>query len=272
MTASDGTLPGYDRPPVVESYLGVQFLPLKGFSIPHFGLYLAKIRENYPDFQVQLPLVPAIEQFGVAQYSPRKVGVELVSSPEVRCWFIDKSGAMLNQVQSDRFLHNWRKVKPEDVSVHYDRIKPQFTEEWKTFCDFLNETNLGRPEITQCEMTYVNHIEIGEGWKSYGELDKVVALWSGSSSEKFLPTPESVNISARYLLPDKKGRLHIEMQPAIRQDGKEILQLNLTARGRPKSSDLENLLEWFDLGHEWIVRGFTDFTAKEMHKFWGRNK
>ena len=55
--------PDYDRPPVVETYLGVQFSPLVKFSIPHFGLYWAKIRDNYPDFQVQ-PLLPTVmEQF-----------------------------------------------------------------------------------------------------------------------------------------------------------------------------------------------------------------
>lgn len=270
MAVSERT-PDYERPPVVETYLGVQFTPLAQFSIPHFGLYWTKIRENYPGFQVQSPLRPMIEQFGAGQFVQPKLGVELVSVPDIRCWFIDKSGTMLTQVQRGRFIHNWRKLKPEDVYVHYDRIKPSFSEQWKTFCEFLDETALGKPEVNQCEMTYVNHIELGQGWKSYGQLNKVVASWSGTSSGNFLPVPESVNISARYVLPDKKGRLHIEMQPAIRQqDAKEVLQLNLTARGKPESSNLENILEWFDLGHEWIVRGFTDFTAKEMHNFWGR--
>jgi uncharacterized protein (TIGR04255 family) len=262
--------PDYERPPVVETYLGVQFAPLANFSILHFGLYWAKIRENYPTFQVQPSLGRVIEQFGAEKFVQPKLGVELVSAPEVRCWFIEQSGRMLTQVQRDRFIHNWRKLRPEDIYVHYDNIKPRFSEEWKGFCGFLDEAGLGKPEVNQCEMTYVNHIELGQGWESYGELNKVVASWSGSYSGNFLPAPESINIGARYVLPDKQGRLHIEMQPAITQDAKEILQLNLTARGKPKSSNLENILEWFDLGHEWIVRGFTDFTAKEMHEFWGR--
>ncbi len=265
------TLPDYEHPPVVETYLGVQFAPLAQFSIPHFGLYWAKIREEYPEVQVQPPLGPVIEQFGTGLFVQPKLGVELVSVPEVRCWFIEKSGAMLTQVQKDRFIHNGRKLKPEDVYVHYDNIKPRFTEEWKRFCEFLDEAGIGKPEVNQCEMTYVNHIELGAGWKSFGELNKVIATWSGTYSGNFLPGAESVNIGARYLLPDQKGRLYIEMQPAIRQqDAKEILQLNMTARGKPESSNLQHILEWLDLGHEWIVRGFTDFTAKEMHDFWRR--
>jgi uncharacterized protein (TIGR04255 family) len=271
VAVSGRTLPDYECPPVVETYLGVQFASLTQFSIPHFGLYWAKIRQDYPEFQVHPPLGPVIEQFGTGQLTQPKLGVELVSVPEVRCWFIGKSGAVLTQVQKDRFIHNWRKLKRDDVYVHYDRIKPRFIEEWKRFCEFLQEADLGKPDINQCEMTYVNHIELGEGWKSYEELNKVIAYWSGSSSGDFLPAPESVSIGARYLLPDKKGRLHVEMQPAIRQqDAKEILQLNITARGKPESCDLEHVLEWFDLAHQWIVRGFTDFTAKEMHGFWRR--
>lgn len=264
------TLPDYEHPPVVETYLGVQFAPLAQFSIPHFGLYWAKIREEYPEIQVQPPLGPVIEQFGSGVFVQPKVGVEVVTVPELRCWFIEKSGTMLTQVQRDRFIHNWRKRKPGDMYVHYARIKPKFTEEWNKFREFLDEAGLGEPEVNQCEMTYVNHIELGPGWNSYGELSKVVAFWSGTSSDNFLPAPESVNIGARYILPSQKGRLHIEMQPAITQEAKEILQLNLTARGKPESSNLQNILEWFDLGHEWIVRGFTDFTSKEMHNFWGR--
>jgi len=99
----------------------------------------------------------------------------------------------------------------------------------------------------------------------------VISNWSGGPSGDFLPEPEMVRLNTIFLMPDKRGRLHVIMQPAIRQlDGKEVLQLNLTARGRPKSSTLDDILGWFDLGHEWIVRGFTDFTTREMHTVWRR--
>jgi uncharacterized protein (TIGR04255 family) len=268
--ATSAPTPDYQRPPVVETYLGVQFASLAQFSIPHFGLYWAKIRDNFPQFEVQPLLTPAVEQFEPRPFVRPKLELELVRVPELRCWFIEKSGTMLNQVQRDRFVHNWRKLKPDDAYVHYNKIKPSFIKEWNTFCEFLNEAKIGQPEVNQCEMMYVNHIELGQGWESYGELNKVISSWSGMSSINFLPVPESVTMGARYVLPEKQGRLHIEMQPAVTQDAKEILQLNLTARGKPQAASLESILEWFDLGHEWIVRGFTDFTSLEMHKHWGR--
>lgn len=270
MTRSQRTLPDFNEPPVVETVLGVQFLPLKKFSILHFGLYWETIKNEFPQSEVRNPLGQVIERFEAKPPRPF-IGLELVSAPEVRCWFIDASNTRLIQVQQNHFIHNWRKVKDEDVYPHYDNIKPKFVEEWQRFCDFLAKEELEKPEVNQCEITYVNHIEVGKGWKSFGELNKVITCWSGAYSGNFLPDPESVNLNTRYIFPDNKGRLHVVIQRAIRQlDAKEVLQLNLTARGKPTSSRLEDITEWLDLGHEWIVKGFTDLTTNEMHKVWGR--
>ena len=265
------TLPEFIEAPVIETLFGVQFKSLEKFSIPHYGLYWSRIRANYEQYEVHPPVRSIIEQFGAGISKDPSIGFHLMRDPEVRCWFIDKSRSWLTQIQRDRFYHNWRKVKVDDVYPRYEKIKPKFKEEWLRFCEFLDEADLGKPEVNQCEVMYVNHIEVGRDRDSYGQLNRVISCWSGSYSGTFLSEPESVNINAQYILPEKKGRLHIVVQPAIRrQDAKEVLQLNLTARGKPASSSLEDIIRWLDLGHEWIVRGFADFTTKEMHKIWRR--
>lgn len=263
--------PDFNEPPVIETVLGVQCNPLEALSIPHFGLYWSKILADYPKFEVQPPLTHMAEHFGEETREPSNIEIGLSPVPEVRCWFINYLENRLIQVQRDRFIYNWRKVKDDEGYPRYDSIKPKFVEEWNRFCQFIEENKIGVPEINQCEVTYVNHIEIGKGWTSYGELNKVLTCWSGASSGAFLPTPEMSSLNTRYVMPEKKGRLYITMQPGIRRkDGKEILQLQLMARGKPDSSSIEDILNWFDLGHEWIVRGFTDFTTMAMHKIWGR--
>jgi hypothetical protein len=79
-----------------------------------------------------------------------------------------------------------------------------------------------------------------------------------------------LTLEARSPMPEG-GRLRVMMQPAIRRQGaKEVLQSTLTARGRPRRPELGASLGWFDLGHEWIVRGFTDLTTAAMHTIWRR--
>ena len=74
-----------------------------------------------------------------------------------------------------------------------------------------------------------------------------------------------------YCLEENAGRLYVAFIPVIRaRDGKEVLQMTLTARGAPKSSSDEDVFGWLDLGRKWIVRGFADFTTAEMHNIWGK--
>lgn len=265
-------LPEFSEPPVIETLLGVQFSPLDAFTVPHFGLYWERIRDEYPKAEVQPPLRPIVERFGAeAQIGEVRSEVAFVTVPEVRCWFIDQSETRLIQVQRDRFIQNWRKVKGDEAYPRYRHLKPKFEEEWKRFCHFLGEEKLGDPGVDQCEVTYVNHIEIGRGLRSFGEIGAAVAYWSGTSFGDFLPAPETVSLNAQFVIPENRGRLYVAVRPAIRQrDPKEVLQLTLTARGRPQSSALEDIVKWFDLGHDWIVKGFTDFTTRRMHELWGR--
>ena len=269
MTEIERNLPDYDKPPVIETLLGVRFSSLKPFTTRLFGLYRDYVKEQFPHFEIQDPIGRATEEFGSPRV--RKSGIEIMTSPNFRCWYIDPTETKLIQLQADGFYHNWRKVKESDSYFHYADLKLKFDEHWLHFRKFLKDQGATEPEVEQCEITYINHIDKGQEWQSYGQLNRVISVWSGKYSGSFLGEPESVNLNVQYILPNQMGRLHVTMQPAIRRaDAKEILQLTLTARGKPKTSRLEDLTSWFDLGHVWIVKGFTDFTATSMHDTWRR--
>lgn len=267
------TLPKFDAPPVTETVLGVEFSPLALWGIPHFGLFWNKLRADYQDWSVRPPLVSQIEQFGDKPKQSQAITFQLVDEPEVRCWFFDQSRIRLIQVQKDRFIQNWRKVAPTDEYPHYRQLRQKFEREWILFREFIESERLGTLDVQQCEVTYFNHLELEEGWQSLTELAEILPCWAGASSGDFLPAPELIDIKTSYLIPENKGRLRISMQPAIRHtDAREILQLTITARGRPASSDTADILKWLDLGHEWAVRGFTDFTSAKMHSRWKRRQ
>lgn len=264
-------LPDFRDPPVDETALSIQFAPIPGFGIPHFGLFWAKVRGEYPRFEVQPPIANFTEQPGPVLRAGPIVGLQLLSLPEVRCWFVDQPGNRLIQVQHDRFVHNWRRVKGDEEYPRYPALRAYLEREWGRFCEFLASEKLEAPKVNQCEVLYVNNIEYERGWSGYGELDKVVAAIAPSKPREFLPAPERVNMQIHYRLTDKSGRLHVSFVPVIRgRDGKEVLQMTLVARGAPKSSNNEDVFDWLDLGRKWVVKGFADFTTEEMHNIWGR--
>lgn len=264
-------LPEFDDPPVVETALSVEFAPLEKWSVPHFGLYWQRIQDRFPTFEVQPPIASQVEDLNTVF---QKVDMLNVHSglPPSRCWFIDATDSTLIQVQNNRFISNWRK-RGEPYPRYENLIRRQFEEEWSRFVDFLAENDLGEVEVLQCEVTYVNHIEIGRGWESVADFPDVFSAWCGISGGKFLPEPEIVNFDTAYRMPEKMGRLRMALKRAIRSsDGKEVIQFTVTARGRPLSSSTDAILSWLDTGRDWVVRGFTDATSDKMHRLWGRKQ
>ena len=88
------------------------------------------------------------------------------------------------QIQRDRFIRNWRRVRPDDRYPRYETLKPLFSEDWGQFVDFLGQEGLGVPEINQCEVTSINHIEVGAGRETFGQVDKAVSLVT-TGSQRF---------------------------------------------------------------------------------------
>ena len=70
---------------------------------------------------------------------------------------------------------------------------------------------------------------------------------------------------------EKKGHLIVNLKQATRTEDKvPLLVLELKTRAIGESASKEAIREWFDLAHEWIVRGFTDLTTPWNSKIWER--
>ncbi len=267
---SRGPLPEFDRPPVVETAIGVVMLPVEGWKLTHFTRFGRHVEARYPTTEPQDRIITtAIEEFGAP---PRPSALVLEAGASSLWWYVDDEHGRLIQLQRDRFVHNWRKNRPDSGYPRYEQTREQFRATWLDFIAFLDQEGLPGPTVLQVEIDYVNHIVRGSGWDTAAEIAQVTPLLN-ASGRAFLSAPEAMLLNARYLMPNSGGRLHVTLQPAIRNSDKvELLQLTLSARGRPLGSDLDSIMTWCDLGHEWIVRGFVDVTTERMHKLWGRTK
>jgi uncharacterized protein (TIGR04255 family) len=272
-TSSLGPLPDYDLPPVIEVVCGLQFAALDGFQATAFGLLWERFRSEYPTCEQQPPLPQVIERFGepVAE-EPR---VEISSGlPLPRMFFVHQRPCWLVQVQSDRFLHNWRKQQETDVYPHFPEVFNRFWAAWERFRGFCQDDKIGTPEINQLEVTYINHIVQGEGWDGTATIGQVFPDLAWRPKRTFLPSPESAAWKVSFAMPDGSGRLHASLRHAVRRsDMKPVLLCELTARGVPDKLTDDAIREWFHLGREWIVRGFADLTHEKVQKeVWKRKK
>lgn len=270
----DQLLPKFDKPPVVEMVLGLEFAELSGWSIPHFGLFWTQIRDDYQHCSVKPPLQSRIEEFGNQDKQEGIPTFLLVDQPPVRCWYSNEEQTWLIQIQQDRFVQNWRKTPVSVEYSHYGQIRQRFERELRRFQQFVTVEKAGDLQVRQCEVTYVNHFEPAKGQDAVSLLTEILPYWSGNTSGDFLPAvPEAAALITRYVIPENRGRLHISIQPAFRHDdAKEILQMAVSAKIIPTSPDFAEILPALDLGHKWAVRGFADFTSAKMHELWERRQ
>ncbi|UCC30615.1 MAG: TIGR04255 family protein, partial [Phycisphaerales bacterium] len=156
-------LPSYDRPPVIEVVCGTQYEPLEGFQATAFGLLWQRFREEYPVVEQNPPLAQVIERFG--DLTPDEGRVELANIPPLpRLFFVHGTPNWLLQIQSDRFLYNWRRTGESDVYPRFPKVFSRFWSAWGDFLGFCSDEKLGIPKLNQLEVTYINHIVHDEGW------------------------------------------------------------------------------------------------------------
>jgi len=260
---SGDPLPSYKNPPVDEVVCGFRFEPLRDLKVPHIGLLWEKFRSEYPTTQHAVPI--AIDNSLAID--------EATGIPLPRIWFISKADNELIQFQSDRFYYNWR--HRGDDYPRYPSIVKKFEKAKSCLDAFTKELQLATIKPVECELTYINHIPAGQGWESIDDLPKVIGDFTWQKEKHhFLPNPANVAWQVRFELPEGKGWLNVKLNQAMRKvDSVPSLILELTAKGLGEEKTEKAMYNWFDLAHEWIVRGFTDLTERELQQtFWKRER
>jgi uncharacterized protein (TIGR04255 family) len=261
-------LPEYEHPPIGEVIFGIQFASLTNMKPPYVGLFWDRLgRKEYPELEQRPPLPHTIENGISKVQQPVLIESSLDFPPLSRCFFVSPDRNHLVQMQVDRLLQNWRKLKPKDDYPRYAKLFPQFIKTVAKLAEFIKDEKLGVMQSDQFELTYINHIPKGQGWETLDDVPRVFPQIATGLGGKLLKNPESISCGRAFQLPDGMGRLHVLMQLAIAKDTSEpLLLLTLTARGHHA-----DMARWFDTAHAWIVNGFTELTGPEIQKkVWGR--
>ena len=186
-------------------------------------------------------------------------------------WLINQNDDRLLQLQVDHLFFNWRRRAAE--YPRFPNVIDSFAASLAKFLDFVRLEELGDFTPLSCELSYVNHMPKGQGWQEPRDFANILRdfCWQ-SDSTRFLPDPVACGWQAHFPLPGSLGRLMARLNQVTRkEDQMPLLVLELSAKGIGDDKTPAGLLAWFDVAHEWIVRGFADLTTMSAQKdLWGR--
>lgn len=265
MASRPADLPEFANPPLHEVVLGLQFKTDRPLTAVDPGLYWERIRTEYPVLQEARPLGPISVEGGGEQASRGELRFSQLP-PLRRCWFVGPDENHLVQLDSMRYLANWRKMRSGDAYPRFEQIYDKFVRQWQGFGAFCEDRELGTPIVTHGEMTYVNVIEPGSLWSSAADWGRVVPLLGTSCRGTDELVMERLEYTTSFEIPDSNSQLQVKLEPAYRHSDMEmVLRFSLTINGRITA----DLTDWMLSARETIVRSFERFTTVEAHQAWG---
>lgn len=245
----------FQSPPLIEVSFAVQFERLGSFRTAHFGLFWSSLLRDFPETADRPPLAPVNASQSIGDWLPLP-----------RVWLVHKDKQILLQLQSDRFILNWRRIQDDTVYPRFEHVFPQFVgylKQWEAFCE---AAKIGPIDLRECELTYVNHIPRGEGWNDPSELAGLFPGLIAPETPKELPARTGVAYSSVHSFPTLQLRADVRLGH-VGDERKEIVGLELKAesagRWRRGANELE---QWFSEANEAIVRSFVAMTSPTTQK------
>lgn len=271
-------LPEFERPPVVEVALAIEFEQPMRFQ----ALDLARFRDAWADWPVveERPVLPPMEESNGGEDALADDLLKALlreDEPPPRLWLQNDAEDRVVQIQHDRLVVNWHKSDAGGDYPRYGSVRDHLQDAW----DRLNDVyvDLGSNESvvpSLCEMQYVNHIDSGYGWTSPQDTERLMVPWQGVEGSKFFADNHLTYFNVHTHFPeDREGWLAIRCwtshySPDGPDDPSPLMVLSLTARGRVESGNFQSALDFFDVAHRWVVEGFIEITTQEAHKIWKR--
>jgi uncharacterized protein (TIGR04255 family) len=270
-----GTTVHFERPPVVETVLGVHFKPIPGLTAAHAGIFWREVLGTDWPKAVDAPLLAdQTEKFegGLSWLGPGSVfQLALPHLSGSRLQVSSSAGDRMVQIQPNRFHYNWKSTGEDYPS--YSKVRREFDHYFGQLARFVEDEGLGKISPFQWEVTYVDYVQPGELWHSLEDWHRVIPGLLGEAPRREGLGLETVSGEWRYEIAPKRGRLYINLAlgKTAEKDTTGLL-IQWTARGPVVGDTWDELGQGLDLGHDVLLRKFLDVTSPEAHKAWGRKE
>lgn len=262
MPTEHSATPRFDRPPLVEVACGLEHEPLVLLQAPHLGLFLRELK-GFGRFTTQ-PQLASTDETGELTITAGDV-------PRTLFWSEDDQWVV--QMQRDRFVVNWRKhgQHPYPGFETVTAKRHELLEVWQGF--LARELGAEPPPAKRYELTYINHIPVGDRLKAVSDVGKVVPLLQGL--DKRLPRLGGLKRALTELRFRPDG-LAGDLRAVLNTGRSNLLDcnallLNLVALSVVGPDNLPAPDEWYQSAHDAIVTGFCDLTSDYYQQVvWGR--
>lgn len=263
-------VPYFERAPIVERVLGVQFQPIASFHSGLLGAFWKSLGDEWTAANDAAPIAPHFIDFGNERLSliPR-VSLTLTQMPVSRLQILNQRGDRMIQIQNGRFHLNWKGASGKDYP-RYPQIREEFDRYFNQLVEFLIRELSVRPSVELWEVTYLNHLPRASVWS---EPRDWASLFPPLSQPSVVPNGlslETIGGSWQYEICPRRGQLQVEIRHGrSERGGEELLVFSLTARG-PINRDVDSgIAEGLDLGRLTIVNAFKNLTSETAHTYWG---
>ncbi|MCA3556109.1 TIGR04255 family protein [Aestuariivirga sp.] len=257
--------PVFEKPPLIEVALSVQFRQKPNFVGAHAGLFWERIKAPYAVAQEHPRLGPIDEVFGTNQMSTIQFHAGFSGN---RHWFLTNDGSSLVQLQKDRLALNWRRLTTNDVYPRFEALSQEFDRLFELLDGFFVELHMDQCEVNMCEVTYINQWFFESGEKFSDAVRDWLTLAPSHSASLEM---ETASIAARYLVSldggTPIGRLYVNVSPISSNTGAQGVNLEITCRVRPTAAERQHV-HGLALAHEKAVTTFQEITSDEAQQKW----
>lgn len=261
--------PEFKEPPLIETVLAVQFVPLRGLSSAHIGLFWNRLGDEW-DRADEVDAVGQILPWDGAPGGPLGDAV-VVHGRMSRLRFLHSTKSRLLQIENGWFVFNWRRLGEADAYPRFKTLLPEFLELLSKWRSFLAEQKLGDVVANLWEVTYVNAIEKGKIWQSPSDWPKLLPKMLAAPVLGDLGAPTTGGFRWLFGLPGGAGMLEVSLDHVLGPtEGREALRMTQLARGQ--IADSSRLEPGLQVGHDAIVAAFEAMTSEEAQQHWGRAK
>lgn len=258
-------LPSFDRPPLIETVLGMQFKPVAGMTTAHLGLFWRSLGDEWSR---------AVEAEPVGQMpvgdSALQAEAILRSSLGRRLRLMNDAGSRMVQIENGWLVFNWRRREWNDPYPSFDKLFPEFQKVLDAWHAFLAAEGFPEVRPTLWEITYVNLVVRGTVWNTPEDLSAVLPALLGTAGGSQLGPLTAIEGSWQFPIRESQGNLVVSVGLVPDDEGHENLRLTQIARG--PASDRASLEQGLEDGHRAIVHTFADFTSGSAQAYWKRKQ